>query len=76
MIVTILELQNQGKLQECSQCAPPAPVRCVCKRLTRLTPPLLRRLQARLQQNLMYLAAIADKTAGIVPSSAAAAAPR
>ena len=54
----------------------PAPARCVCKRVTRLTPTLLRRLQARLQQNLMYLAAIADKTAGIVPSSAAAAAPR
>ena len=70
MIITILELQNQGKLQECSQCAP-----CALMMLRRNSvahaAAVARRLQARLQQNLMYLAAIADKTAG---ASAAAAA--
>ena len=68
MIITILELQNQGKLQECSQCAPCA---LVMLRRNSAHAAAARRLQARLQQNLMYLAAIADKTAG---ASAAAAA--
>ena len=69
MIITILELQNQGKLQECSQCAPCALV--MLRHSSVAHAAVARRLQARLQQNLMYLAAIADKTAA---ASAAAAA--
>ena len=73
MIITILELQNQGKLQECSQYAP-CP-RHVSRSLAH-NAPCVRRLQARLQQNLLYLAAIADKNPHVPPSSAAAAAQR